>query len=109
MSSGEERRIIASTPWSRLSSKRHDLSHDIRQAFRLLRKAPWFTAASVSVLGLGIGATTAIFSLVDAALLRPLPFRDAHQLVMIWERSTQNPRNLASLGTFSDWRDQQRP
>ena len=78
---------------------------DIRQAFRLIRKAPWFTAASVTVLGLGIGATTAIFSLVDAALLRPLPLRDAHQLVMIWERSTQNSRSFVALATFADWRD----
>jgi putative ABC transport system permease protein len=81
------------------------LPHDFRHAVRLLRKAPWFTAASVSVLGLGIGATTAIFSLVDAALLRPLPFRDAHQLVMIWERSAQNARNFVALATFADWRD----
>ena len=80
-------------------------SQDLRQAFRLLRKAPWFTAASVCVLGLGIGATTAIFSLVDAALLRPLPYRDAHQLVMLWERSAQNPRAFVSLQTFADWRD----
>jgi putative ABC transport system permease protein len=79
--------------------------HDIRQAFRLLRQAPWFTAASVCVLGLGIGATTAIFSLVDATLLRPLPLRDAHQLVMIWERSPQNPRSLVSPETFADMRD----
>jgi putative ABC transport system permease protein len=81
------------------------LPHDIRQAVRLIHKAPWFTTASVCVLGLGIGATTAIFSLVDAALLRPLPFRDAQQLVMIWERSTQNPRNFVALATFADWRD----
>jgi putative ABC transport system permease protein len=82
------------------------LTQDVRQALRLIRKAPWFTAASVAVLGLGIGATTAIFSLVDAALLRPLPFRDAHQLVTVWERSPTNPRNLASLGNFFDWRQQ---
>ena len=81
------------------------LPHDLRQAFRLIRKAPWFTAASVCVLGLGIGATTAIFSLVDAALLRPLPFREAHQLVTIFERSAQNPRNFVALATFADWRD----
>jgi putative ABC transport system permease protein len=81
---------------------------DIRQAFRLIRKAPWFTAASICVLGLGIGATTAIFSLVDAALLRPLPFRDAHQLVMLWERSPQNVRGFVSLPTFADWRDSSR-
>jgi len=42
------------------------LPHDIRHAFRLVHKAPWFTVASVCVLGLGIGATTAIFSLIDA-------------------------------------------
>ena len=81
------------------------LPHDLRQAFRLIRKAPWFTAASVCVLGLGIGATTAIFSLVDAALLRPLPFREAHQLVTIFERSALNPRNFVALATFADWRD----
>ena len=99
------RRIIASTRRRNFSSKRHALPQDIRQAFRLIRKAPWFTAASVSVLGLGIGATTAIFSLVDAALLRPLPYRDAHQLVMLWERSAQNPRSFVALQTFADWRD----
>jgi putative ABC transport system permease protein len=82
--------------------------HDIRRAFRLLRQAPWFTAASVCVLGLGIGVTTAIFSLVDAALLRPLPFRDAHQVVMLWERSAQTPRNFVALATFADWRDSAR-
>jgi putative ABC transport system permease protein len=81
------------------------LPTDLRQALRLIYKAPWFTAACVCVLGLGIGATTAIFSLVDAALLRPLPFRDAHQLVMLWERSAQNPRNFVALATYADWRD----
>jgi putative ABC transport system permease protein len=81
------------------------LPHDIRHAFRLVHRAPWFTAASVCVLGLGIGATTAIFSLVDAALLRPLPYRDAHQLVMLWERSARNPRSSVSFAAFTDWRD----
>jgi putative ABC transport system permease protein len=82
--------------------------HDVRQAFRLIRKSPWFTAASVCVLGLGIGATTAIFSLVDAALLRPLPYRDAHQLVMLWERSARNPKSAVAMPTFTDWRDSAR-
>jgi predicted permease len=84
------------------------VSHDARHAVRLIRKAPWFTASAVAVLGLGIGVTTAVFSLVDAALLRPLPFRDAHQLVMLWERSEQNPRTLVALPTFVDWRDSAR-
>jgi putative ABC transport system permease protein len=88
---------------SRLTGR--SLPHDIPHAVRLIHKAPWFTAAAVAVLGLGIGATTAVFSLVDAALLRPLPFRDAHRLVMIWERSARNPRNVVSLQTFADWRD----
>lgn len=64
---------------------------DARQAVRILRKAPWFTLASVVVLALGIGATTAIFSLVDAALLRPLPFREAHQLVMLFGVAPMDP------------------
>jgi predicted permease len=81
------------------------IHHDIRQAFRLIRKAPWFTAASVCVLALGIGTTTAIFSLVDATLLRPLPFRDPHQLVMLWEQSPQNVRGFVSFPTVADWRD----
>jgi len=84
------------------------ISLDVRHAVRLIRKAPWFTASAVAVLGLGIGVTTAVFSLVDAALLRPLPFRDAHQLVMLWERSAENPRSLVSLPTFVDWRDSAR-
>jgi predicted permease len=84
------------------------LPHDIRQAVRLIHKAPWFTAASATVLGLGIGATTAIFSLVDAALLRPLPYREAHQLVMLWERSPQNAKGFVALPTFADWRDSAR-
>jgi putative ABC transport system permease protein len=84
------------------------VSHDVRHAVRLIRKAPWFTLSAVAVLALGIGVTTAVFSLIDAALLRPLPFRDAHQLVMLWERSEQNPRSLVSMPTFVDWRDSAR-
>lgn len=79
---------------------------DARQAVRVLRKAPWFTLASVFVLALGIGATTAIFSLVDAALLRPLPFREAHQLVMLWEHSERSERDLVATLDFLDWKEQ---
>ena len=79
---------------------------DLRHAARLLRKAPWFTLASVFVLAVGIGATTAIFGLVDAALLRPLPLKDAGQLVMVWESSPRAARNLVSPPTFLDWVEQ---
>ena len=79
---------------------------DVRYAARILRTSPTFTLASVVVLALGIGATTAIFSLVDATLLRPLPFRDAHQLVMVWERSPSSGKSPASLANLFDWREQ---
>src|SRR5262245_19322775 len=83
-----------------------DFAQDLRPAARLLRKAPWFTFASVFVLAVGIGATTAIFGLVDAVLLRPLPVKDAGQLVMVWESSPRAARNLVSPPTFLDWEQQ---
>jgi putative ABC transport system permease protein len=79
---------------------------DIRQAVRLLRKAPSFTLAAMFVLALGIGATTAIFSLVDAAFIRPLPFREAHQLMMLWARSERSGKDLVSMLDFLDWKEQ---
>ncbi len=82
------------------------LWQDVRYAARLLRKVPTYTLSAVLVLALGIGATTAVFSLVDAALLRPLPFRDAHRLVMVWQRSDQSPRQLVSMLDFLDWKEQ---
>src|SRR4030095_6509240 len=80
-----------------------DFAQDLRHAARLLWKAPWFTFSSVFVLALGIGATTAIFGLVDDVLLRPLPVKDAGQLVMVWESSPRAARNLVSPPTFLDW------
>jgi hypothetical protein len=60
------------------------LVRDTRFAFRSLRRTPGFTAVIVLTLALGIGGTTALFSVADAALFRPLPFRDPERLVMIY-------------------------
>lgn len=61
-----------------------DLARDLRLAARQALRNPGFTLAAVVTLGLGIGAATAIFSMVDAILLRPLPFQDQDRLVSVW-------------------------
>ena len=79
--------------------------HDVRYALRMLRGSPSFTAVAILTLALGIGANTAIFSVVDSVLLRPLPYRDPAGLVMLWEQSSQhkNPHNTVSPPDFLDW------
>jgi putative ABC transport system permease protein len=82
------------------------LAQDFRYAARALRLTPGFTAAAVMVLGIGIGANTAIFSLVDAALVRPLPFFDPDRLVTVWEKPPAHDRNSVSPLNFVDWSEQ---
>lgn len=79
------------------------LFHDLRYAIRTLRRSPGFTTVAVLTLALGIGATTAIFSVVDGVLLRPLPYTDVDRLFALYEATPRGDLRLASYPTFRDW------
>ena len=81
---------------------------DIRYAIRVLLARPGFSAVAILTLALGIGANTAIFTVVNAVLLRPLPFREPNRLVMLLERTTQLSTMTTSWQNYVDWRDQTR-
>jgi putative ABC transport system permease protein len=76
---------------------------DIRYSIQSFRANPGFAAIAILTLALGIGATTAIFSVVNGVLLRPLPLHDPSRLVMVWERSRTNPENNVSPANYMAW------
>ena len=84
------------------------LAQNLRYALRGLKKNPGFAAVAVLTLALGIGANTTMFSVINAVLLRPLPYHDPQNLVLLSEHWPQFPRLSLSYLNYKDWRDQSR-
>ena len=82
------------------------VSRDVMHALRLFRRRPGFTAVVILTLALGIGASTAIFSVIDAVLLRPLPYREPDRLAMLWSEDSarEMQEGRVSLLNFADWK-----
>ena len=83
------------------------LLQDLRHGARLLVRAPGFAAIAIAALAIGIGANTAIFSVVNTLLLQPLPYRDADRLAIVWEHNIPRDRknNVVAPANFLHWRD----
>jgi putative ABC transport system permease protein len=83
-------------------------ARDLRFAVRMLRRSPGFTVIAIVTLALGIGANTAIFSVIDSVLLQSLPYQDPAHLVIVWEKNDKNPEhhNTVAPPNFLDWQSQ---
>jgi putative ABC transport system permease protein len=81
----------------------HDLARDLRYALRTLGRSPGFTAVAVLTLALGIGANGAVFSVLRALLLRPLPYAQPERLVMVWSRWSAFPKTWVSVPEYRTW------
>jgi putative ABC transport system permease protein len=95
----EEHRDQRSVPWV------ENLLRDLRYGMASLGRDPGFAAVTIALLALGIGANTAMFSIVDAVMLKPLPFPEPERMVRVWE-STPQGRNGTTTLTFLDWKRQ---
>src|SRR5438093_10552189 len=82
------------------------LRQDVRYALRLWARRPAFAFVAILTLVIGIGANTAMFSIVNAVLLRPLPYAHADRLVSVWGRTTAFPRGLVSYQEYEEIRKQ---
>ena len=85
-----------------------ELRQDVRYAFRHLRANPTFTAVAVLTLAVGIGASTTIFGIANAVLLRPFPFREPDRIVRVWETNPSTDRFAVSEPNYLDWRERSR-
>ncbi|MCZ6917787.1 MAG: ABC transporter permease [Gemmatimonadetes bacterium] len=77
---------------------------DVQYGMRSMVRTPTFTLIAIATLGIGIGANTAIFSVVNGVILRPLPFSNSHELVMVWRLNDRGERSVVSWPDFADWR-----
>ena len=93
----------ASEPHDQNRSRSDTMRHGIRDALRMIIRSPGYSAITIAVLALGIGATSAIFSFVDGVLLRPLPYDEPDRIVWVWEKPRQGLRNTISTENFLDW------
>ena len=84
------------------------MAQDIRYALRGLRRNPVFAAVAILTLALAIGMNTAVFSVVSAALIKPLPYPDSDRIVWVANADRRLHRELSSAPDFADWRDQAR-
>ncbi len=96
----EEHRDRRSVRWM------ENLLRDLRYGTAALKRDPAFAAVTIGLLALGIGANTAMFTIVDAVLLKPLPFPDPERMVRLWETPTPTGRNNTTTLTFLDWKRQ---
>jgi predicted permease len=103
---GGEEQVKERVRESRLGYHLETWWQDLRYALRMLRKNPGFATAAVLTMALGIGANTAIFSVCNAVLLKPLPYREPGRIVMLWEQRRGEAPGSVAPANFVDWRRQ---
>jgi hypothetical protein len=92
----------------RMGQTLETIRQDLRYGARMLSKNPGFTLIAVFSIALGIGATTAVFSVVDAWLLRPLPFKEPERLIAVWEAEAKSPNIPAVFAAYRHYQEWER-